>query len=181
LIAAPADGGDAHMQMLPKLARALMKKEFKQALADATSEAEVVDIVSAEVALDAPPAQAPAAPEVAAAGAAAAAASPQPTASGAASGVTSSSAASEGPSSPAASAPAPTEQVASATSGSGTGGRRLKLIGVTSCPTGIAHTYMAAEALEGAAREAGHEILVETQGSAGSTPLSAEQIADADA
>jgi len=181
LIAAPADGGDAHMQMLPKLARALMKKEFKQALADATSEAEVVDIVSAEVALDAPPAQAPAAPEVAAAGAAAAAASPQPTASGAASGVTSSSAASEGTSSPAASAPAPTEQVASATSGSGTGGRRLKLIGVTSCPTGIAHTYMAAEALEGAAREAGHEILVETQGSAGSTPLSAEQIADADA
>ena len=32
----------------------------------------------------------------------------------------------------------------------------MKFVGVTSCPTGIAHTYMAAEALEVAAREAGH-------------------------
>ncbi|MGA8046096.1 MAG: fructose-specific PTS transporter subunit EIIC [Dermatophilaceae bacterium] len=40
---------------------------------------------------------------------------------------------------------------------------------------------MAAEALEAAAREAGHEILVETQGSAGSKPLSTAQIAEADA
>jgi PTS system fructose-specific IIC component len=54
LIAAPAGGGDAHMQMLPKLARALMKKDFKDALAAATSPEEVVRIVSAEVALDAP-------------------------------------------------------------------------------------------------------------------------------
>ena len=52
LIAAPASGGEAHMQMLPKLARALMKKEFKAALLAATNEAEVVDIVSREVALD---------------------------------------------------------------------------------------------------------------------------------
>jgi len=51
LIAAPASGGEAHMQMLPKLARALMKKEFKAALLAATNEAEVVDIVSREVAL----------------------------------------------------------------------------------------------------------------------------------
>jgi PTS system fructose-specific IIC component len=57
LIAAPAGGGDAHMQMLPKLARALMKKDFKaRALAAATTEAEVVDIVEAEVALDSAPA-----------------------------------------------------------------------------------------------------------------------------
>ncbi len=48
-------------------------------------------------------------------------------------------------------------------------------------PTGIAHTYMAAEALENAAREGGHRITVETQGSAGSTPLTAAQIAEADA
>ena len=52
LIAAPEGGGDAHMQMLPKLARALMKKDFKAALAAATTEAEVVRIVEAEVALD---------------------------------------------------------------------------------------------------------------------------------
>jgi PTS system fructose-specific IIC component len=57
----------------------------------------------------------------------------------------------------------------------------MKLVAVTSCPTGIAHTYMAAEALEIAAKAAGHEIQVETQGAAGSTPLSAETIAEADA
>ena len=57
----------------------------------------------------------------------------------------------------------------------------MKLVAVTSCPTGIAHTYMAAEALEIAAKAAGHEIQVETQGAAGSTPLTAETIAEADA
>ncbi len=57
----------------------------------------------------------------------------------------------------------------------------MRLVAVTSCPTGIAHTYMAAEALELAAREAGHEITVETQGAAGSTPIPAEVIAAADA
>ncbi len=57
----------------------------------------------------------------------------------------------------------------------------MKLVAVTSCPTGIAHTYMAAEALEQAADAAGHEISVETQGAAGATPLTAAQIAEADA
>jgi PTS system fructose-specific IIC component len=54
LIAAPEGGGDAHMQMLPKLARALMKKDFKAALMAATTPAEVVDIVNAEVVDPAP-------------------------------------------------------------------------------------------------------------------------------
>lgn len=57
----------------------------------------------------------------------------------------------------------------------------MKLVAVTSCPTGIAHTYMAAEALEQAGRDAGHELAVETQGSAGIEALSAQQIAEADA
>ncbi len=57
----------------------------------------------------------------------------------------------------------------------------MKLVAVTSCPTGIAHTFMAAESLEQAALEAGHEILVETQGAAASTPLTQAQIDDADA
>jgi PTS system fructose-specific IIC component len=61
-----------------------------------------------------------------------------------------------------------------------TGGRR-SLVAVTACPTGIAHTYMAAEALEAAAERAGVDIKVETQGSAGSTPLSHDAIAQADA
>lgn len=49
----------------------------------------------------------------------------------------------------------------------GTSGRRLKLLAVTACPTGIAHTYMAAEKLVQAAQALGHDIKVETQGSIG--------------
>ena len=56
----------------------------------------------------------------------------------------------------------------------------MKIVAVTSCITGIAHTYMAAEALEQAAKKAGHEITVETQGSAGSTPMSQATIDAAD-
>ncbi|MFH9352220.1 fructose-specific PTS transporter subunit EIIC [Kitasatospora sp. NPDC017646] len=57
----------------------------------------------------------------------------------------------------------------------------LRLVAVTSCPTGIAHTYMAAKALELAAARAGARIEVETQGSAGTTVLAPEVIAAADA
>lgn len=123
LIAAPEGASDAHMEVLPKLARALIKTEFKDALAAAKTEAEVVAIVEAEVG----------------------GASATPAASAAAS--------------PAA----------------------LSLVGVTSCPTGIAHTYMAAEALEKAAKDLGHTMTVETQGASGSSPLPAELIAAADA
>ncbi len=56
----------------------------------------------------------------------------------------------------------------------------MKFVAVSSCPTGIAHTYMAAEALEQAGKAAGHEVHVETQGAAGSTPLDPELIAAAD-
>ncbi|WP_062288245.1 PTS fructose transporter subunit IIABC [Demequina phytophila] len=137
LIAAPEGASDAHMKVLPKLAKALMKKEFTGALRAATTQAEVVAIVEAEVGdvvvTPAPtPAPAAVAPE----------ATPSPE-------------------------PAPASS--------------LTLVGVTSCPTGIAHTYMAAEALERAAKDAGHTMVVETQGSAGATPLSPEQIAAADA
>jgi PTS system fructose-specific IIC component len=58
---------------------------------------------------------------------------------------------------------------------------RRRLVAVTACPTGIAHTYMAAEALEAAAERAGVDIAVETQGSAGASPLPSETIASADA
>jgi fructose PTS system EIIBC or EIIC component len=57
----------------------------------------------------------------------------------------------------------------------------MRFVAVTSCPTGIAHTYMAAEALERAAEAAGHEIHVETQGAAGAQPLDPAVIAAADA
>lgn len=58
---------------------------------------------------------------------------------------------------------------------------KFKIVAVTSCPTGIAHTYMAAESLENAGRDAGDvEVVVETQGSAGFTRLAPEAIAGAD-
>lgn len=59
--------------------------------------------------------------------------------------------------------------------------RRRTLVAVTACPTGIAHTYMAADSLVAAAAEAGVDLEVETQGSAGSTPLNPAVIAAADA
>ncbi len=55
------------------------------------------------------------------------------------------------------------------------------VVAITACPTGIAHTYMAADALAAAAKRAGVNFSVETQGSSGSTPLSASTIAGADA
>lgn len=55
------------------------------------------------------------------------------------------------------------------------------IVGVTSCPTGIAHTFMAAEGLEGGARALGRTVKIETQGSVGAgNTLSAEDIAGAD-
>jgi fructose PTS system EIIBC or EIIC component len=55
------------------------------------------------------------------------------------------------------------------------------IVAITACPTGIAHTYMAADALKLAAERAGVSFVVETQGSSGSTPLQAATIAGADA
>lgn len=58
----------------------------------------------------------------------------------------------------------------------------MKLVAITSCSTGIAHTYMAAEKLVMEAKAMGHEIKVETQGSIGAENiLTAEEIAAADA
>ncbi|MEY8518037.1 fructose-specific PTS transporter subunit EIIC [Lachnospiraceae bacterium 29-84] len=59
--------------------------------------------------------------------------------------------------------------------------KSLKLLGVTACPTGIAHTYMAAEALEKKAKELGYSIKVETRGSGGAkNVLTDEEIEAAD-
>jgi PTS system fructose-specific IIC component len=133
LIAAPEGGGNTHLQILTKLARALVKPDFTDALRAAATPDEVVAIVSAVVG-DAPA---------------------MPPAAGIAAG-----------------SPAPASPVPAAKS---------RLVAVTSCPTGIAHTYMAAESLEAAAARAGVEIAVETQGSAGSHPLPQATIDAADA
>lgn len=62
---------------------------------------------------------------------------------------------------------------------SGKGVKRL--VAVTACPTGIAHTYMAADSLVAAAKEVGVDLQVETQGSSGAKPLDPAVIAAADA
>jgi PTS system fructose-specific IIC component len=76
------------------------------------------------------------------------------------------------PAAPAADAAAPTVEAPA---------KSKTLIAITACPTGIAHTYMAADSLALAAKEAGVTMHVETQGSSGSTPLSPDTIASADA
>ena len=50
-----------------------------------------------------------------------------------------------------------------------------ELLGITGCPTGIAHTYMAAEGLENAGKETGHLIKVETQGQSGAQNVLTEE------
>ena len=71
--------------------------------------------------------------------------------------------------------PAEVEAPAAATAGA------RKIVAVTACPTGVAHTFMAAEALREAGRALGHEIRVETQGSVGAQDkLTEEEIAAAD-
>ena len=136
LIAAAEGEGQAHLKLLSKLARALVRKDFVAALRAAKSDQEIVDLVDGVVN---PPAKAAATPAAAPVTAAAATA-------------------------PAAAAH---------------GARRL--VAVTACPTGIAHTYMAADSLEQAAKEMGLELQVETQGSSSFTPLPQEYIDSADA
>ncbi len=59
--------------------------------------------------------------------------------------------------------------------------RSARIVAITACPTGVAHTFMAAEALQQAAQQLGHELIVETQGSVGArNPLPAAAIAEAD-
>jgi PTS system fructose-specific IIC component len=71
--------------------------------------------------------------------------------------------------------PAEAEAPAAATAGD------RKIVAVTACPTGVAHTFMAAEALSEAGKALGHQIRVETQGSVGAqNQLTEEEIADAD-
>jgi len=77
--------------------------------------------------------------------------------------------------------PAPAPAAAAAGDAILVDGRPARIVAVTACATGIAHTYMAADGLAAAARKAGVELHVETQGSSGYTPIPADTIASADA
>ncbi|MFE1881134.1 PTS fructose transporter subunit IIABC, partial [Streptomyces diastatochromogenes] len=171
LIAAPAGADDAHLTILSSLARQLMNTEFTDALRSAGDAGTAAALIRGD---EAPAAEGAQGASSAAQGAAGAsedsAATPVAASAGAAAGGTA-----PAPGAPVTdgSAPAP-----GATSASGE--RPFRIVAVTSCPTGIAHTYMAAESLENAGREAGVELIVETQGSAGFTRLDPEAIAAAD-
>ena len=80
------------------------------------------------------------------------------------------------PAEAAAAAPAAAEKEAPASSAP-----VKKIVAVTACPTGIAHTYMAADALKYAAEELGYDLKVETQGSSGNEKLTQADIDAADA
>ncbi|MBV7699901.1 fructose-specific PTS transporter subunit EIIC [Streptomyces sp. TRM70350] len=163
LIAAPAGADDAHLTILSSLARQLMNAEFTDALRAVGDAGTAAALIRG----DATPAAATAGDtgSAAAAGAAASTASTDSADSVAASG--------------AASPDAATGDTVTDSADSD-GERPFRIVAVTSCPTGIAHTYMAAESLENAGREAGVEVVVETQGSAGFTRLDPAVIAAAD-
>ncbi|MGA6223059.1 PTS fructose transporter subunit IIABC [Streptomyces umbrinus] len=178
LIAAPAGADDAHLTILSSLARQLMNAEFTSALRS------VGDAAGAAALIRGDEPAAAAAPAPAAATTAAAA---EPGADGSSEGSGDSSADTETASG---TGPAPASEPAPAPAPAGTddegaaegkGGRPFRIVAVTSCPTGIAHTYMAAESLENAGRAAGDvEVVVETQGSAGFSRLDPAVIAAAD-
>ncbi|MCX5461351.1 fructose-specific PTS transporter subunit EIIC [Streptomyces albidoflavus] len=88
-----------------------------------------------------------------------------------------------GETSPEAGADADTEEPGEQpdTAPAGSGPAPFRIVAVTSCPTGIAHTYMAAEALQRAGEEEGVDLRVETQGSAGFRRIDPAVVAAADA
>lgn len=80
---------------------------------------------------------------------------------------------------PAAAAPVPAPEPSAPPTTAAEPEHPRDIVAVTACPTGIAHTYMAADSLVAAGERAGVKVHVETQGSSGSTPLPAETIAGA--
>lgn len=211
LIAAPDGAGAEHMKLLSALARALVRRDFVAALRAAGSAAEVVALVegvlSGKGSAHAPAPGATAAASGAAAGttdrAGSAAAGGSAETAGSADAVGGAGLArntdaarsadaiggaaesADAAVSPGAAHPSGATGAAGATPDAGTpatgAAERPLIVAVTACPTGIAHTYMAADSLVAAGEEAGVEVLVETQGSSGSTPLAASTLARADA
>jgi PTS system fructose-specific IIC component len=150
-ITAPAGTDDQHLKLLAQLSRALIRPEFLAALRGASTPEEASGLVMGVL-------------------------EPAPQEQGAEAGAD--APAGDEPRTDTATTDAATAQDAAGAAGAdGT----PVLLAITSCPTGIAHTYMAAESLENAAKDKGIELHVETQGSGGITPFTEEQIAAAGA
>ena len=137
MIAAPDGADDFHLQLLAKLARGLMQSDFTDALRQAADAEEVARIVTGQVQ-----------PELLEGGGEAE--------DGAVSEAAGTADSAEG-------AGAAESRAAAATSAPAAG--ETVIVGVSSCPTGIAHTFMAAEALEQAGKDRGITVAIEGQGS----------------
>ncbi|WP_254813148.1 PTS fructose transporter subunit IIABC [Streptomyces cavourensis] len=153
LIAAPAGADDDHLTILSGLARRLMDPEFTAALRAGDDPGTIAALIRGEGP----------APETEAAARTDARKAEVPGAEASEAGRPLVADAPERASSPA------------------DDGAPFRIVAVTSCPTGIAHTYMAAESLTAAGRADGVEMAVETQGSAGFSKLDPAVIAAADA
>ncbi|MDX2602759.1 fructose-specific PTS transporter subunit EIIC [Streptomyces caniscabiei] len=177
LIAAPAGADDAHLTILSSLARQLMNTEFTDALRAADDAARAAALIRGDSATEGTEDSAAASGGTASPDAAAVSTTPAPATPPA-----------PAPATPPSDAPALAKDETAApdkaepeTATPAEPARLFRIVAVTSCPTGIAHTYMAAESLENAGRAAGDvEIVVETQGSAGFTRLDPAVIAAAD-
>ena len=175
-IAAPDGADQAHLKLLSTLARSLMKKSFTASLREAKTPEEIVELVSG--ALDGgsakKDAKSTAAKDSATKDSAAAPAAGTASSQGGASAEGSDKKAEPTEAKAAAQVKPTGEDTAPAAA-------KKKIVAVTACPTGIAHTYMAADALKYAAEDLGYDFKVETQGSSGNETLTQADIDEADA
>ena len=170
-IAAPDGADQAHLKLLSTLARSLMKKSFTASLREAKTPEEIVELVSGALGGGSAKKDAKntAAKDSATAPATGAAGS-----QGGTSAEGSDKKAEPAEAKAAAQAEPAGEDTAPAAA-------KKKIVAVTACPTGIAHTYMAADALKYAAEDLGYDFKVETQGSSGNETLTQADIDEADA
>ncbi|MEW2434527.1 fructose-specific PTS transporter subunit EIIC [Streptomyces caniferus] len=157
LIAAPAGGDADHLSILSTLARQLMDESFTGALRSATEAERTAALIRGDAPAQEPSAEEPPAGEPATDARPEAAPAPEP-----------------------APEPQPAPGSAPAAAPETPAAAPFRIVAITSCPTGIAHTYMAAESLEKAGQAAGVEVFVETQGAAGFKRLDPQLVADAD-
>ena len=175
-IAAPDGADQAHLKLLSTLARSLMKKSFTASLREAKTPEEIVELVSGALSGGSAKkdAQSTAAKDSATKDSAAA-----PAAGAAGSQGGASAEGSDKKAEPAEAKAA--AQAEPAGEGTAPAAAKKKIVAVTACPTGIAHTYMAADALKYAAEDLGYDFKVETQGSSGNETLTQADIDEADA
>ena len=170
-IAAPDGADQAHLKLLSTLARSLMKKSFTASLREAKTPEEIVELVSG--ALGGGSAKKDAKSTAA-----------KDSADAPAAGAASSQGGASAEGSDKKAEPAETEAAAQtepAGEDTAPAAAKKKIVAVTACPTGIAHTYMAADALKYAAEDLGYDFKVETQGSSGNETLTQADIDEADA